>query len=113
MLINKYVYLVISSTPSSNQKTVSYTPVLLKTLELSYVARRSGMTPIVQAKQNLSSLKPALKKSGQEKRVKHKKIHFESPKNNEDGCVTPHESFHCKLKYLNNFTCLKFILYYR
>ncbi|XP_050535248.1 guanylate kinase-associated protein mars isoform X2 [Daktulosphaira vitifoliae] len=87
---------LISSTPtSSNQKNISFTPVLLKTLELSYVARRSGMTPIVLAKPHISPLKPALKKSDQEKGVKRRNIHFESPKKINDDFVTPQNSFNC------------------
>ncbi|XP_050428746.1 guanylate kinase-associated protein mars [Adelges cooleyi] len=87
---------LISSTPTSiNQKNVSFTPMLLKTMELSYVARRSGMTPIVLADQHVSPLKPALKKSAKEKGVKRKNIHFESPKATSDDFVTPQNSYNC------------------
>ncbi|XP_026807338.1 uncharacterized protein LOC113549980 isoform X1 [Rhopalosiphum maidis] len=84
---------LISSTPtSSNQKNVSFTPVLLKTMELSYVARRSGMTPIVLGTPHVSPLKPALKKAENEKGTKRKNIHFESPKKIVNGFVTPENS---------------------
>lgn len=90
------MYLVISSTPSSsNEKTVCYTPVLLKTLELSFVARRSGMTPICLVEPHVSPLKPALKNGNgknQEKGTTRKNIHFESPKVVSDGFITPENS---------------------
>jgi len=84
---------LISSTPSSlNTKNVSFTPVLLKTIELSYVARRSGMTPIVLGTPHNSPLKPALKNPNQEKGTKRKNIHFENSKKSSDPFVTPENS---------------------
>jgi len=92
------VFSVISSTPSSlNKKNLSFTPVLLKTMELSYVARRSGMTPIVLGKPQISPLKPALKNPEQDKGTKRKNIHFETPKTISDQLVTPVNS--CNGKY--------------
>lgn len=100
-----YIYLVISSTPTSSlQKNSSFTPMLLKTMELSYVARRSGMTPIVLAKPHISPLKPALKNPKQEKGTKRKNIHFESSKTTSNGFIT-HEnscSGKCEIILLNN-----------
>lgn len=60
--------------------------MLLKTMELSYVARRSGMSPLVVVKPHVSPLKPALKNHVQKKATKRKNIHFE-PSN--DGLITP------------------------
>lgn len=91
---------VISSTPSSkNTKSVDFTPVLLKTIELSYVARRSGMTPIVLGTPPVSPLKPALKNPNQEKGIKRKNIHFESPKKTSKQFVTPENSPNGKYCY--------------
>lgn len=86
-----------SSTPTSNQKNINFTPVLLKTMELSYVARRSGMTPIVLETPHQSPLKTALKNPKNEKGTKRKNIHFESPKKVGSGFVTPENS--CNGKY--------------
>lgn len=47
-------------------------------MELSYVARRSGMTPIILGKPHVSPLKPAWQKTEQEKCTKRKNIHFET-----------------------------------
>jgi len=92
------MFSVISSTPSSlNKKNLSFTPVLLKTMELSYVARRSGMTPIVLGKPHMSPLKPALKNTEQDKGTKRRNIHFETPKTTSDQFVTPENS--CNGKY--------------
>lgn len=65
--------------------------MLLKTMELSYVARRSGMTPLILAEPHVSPLKPALKNPDQERGIKRKNIHFESCKVS-DGFVTPETS---------------------
>lgn len=90
--------IVTSSTPtSSNQKNNSFTPILLKTMELSYVARRSGMTPIVLGTPHVSPLKPALKNLENEKRTKNKNIKFESPEKIVDGFLTPENSCNGKL----------------
>jgi len=84
---------LISSTPtSSNQKNSSLTPMLLKTMELSYVARRSGMTPMVVVEPHISPLKPALRNPVQEKGIKRKNIHFENPKTVTYGFITPENS---------------------
>lgn len=92
MKLSNNTYLTSSTPTSSNQKNISFTPVLLKTMELSYVARRSGMTPIVLGTPHVSPLKPALKNSKNVKWTKSKKIKFESPKNNVNGFVTPENS---------------------
>lgn len=106
-----YLFIVTSSTPtSSNQKNISFTPVLLKTMELSYVARRSGMTPIVLGTPHVSPLKPALKKTDNEKGTKRKNIHFESPKKIATGFLTPENSCNGKYKLLNYINCV--ILFY-
>jgi len=94
----QFIFIVTSSTPTtSNQKNTSFTPVLLKTIELSYVARRSGMTPMVLVTPHVSPLKPALKNPENEKGTKRKNIQFESPKKVVDGFVTPENS--CNGKY--------------
>jgi len=66
-------------------------------MELSYVARRSGMTPIVLGTPHVSPLKPALKNLENEKRIKSKNIKFESPEKIVDGFVTPENSCNGKL----------------
>ncbi|XP_022166589.1 uncharacterized protein LOC111031102 isoform X2 [Myzus persicae] len=91
MKLSNNTYLT-SSTPTSNQKNTSFTPVLLKTIELSYVARRSGMTPIILGTPHVSPLKPALKNPENEKGKKRKNIQFESPKKIVNGFVTPENS---------------------
>lgn len=65
--------------------------MLLKTMELSQVARRSGMTPMILVKPHVSPLKPALKNPEQEKGIKRKNIHFETVKI-PNGFVTPENS---------------------
>ncbi|XP_060873238.1 uncharacterized protein LOC132947068 isoform X2 [Metopolophium dirhodum] len=92
MKLSNNTYLTSSTPTTSNQKNTSFTPVLLKTIELSYVARRSGMTPIVLATPHVSPLKPALKNPENEKGTKRKNIQFESPKKIVDGFVTPENS---------------------
>ncbi|KAE9524738.1 hypothetical protein AGLY_014788 [Aphis glycines] len=92
MKFSNNTYLTSSTPTSSNQKNISFTPVLLKTMELSYVARRSGMTPIVLGTPHVSPLKPALKKTDNEKGTKRKNIHFESPKKIANGFLTPENS---------------------
>lgn len=99
---------MFSSTPTSSlQKNSSFTPMLLKTMELSYVARRSGMTPIVLAKPHISPLKPALKNREQEKGTKRKNIHFESSKTTSNGFITHDNSSSgkCEIILLNNNYC--------
>lgn len=67
----------------------------MKTLELSFVARRSGMTPICLVEPHVSPLKPALKNENdkkQDKGTKRKNIHFESPNVISDGFITPENS---------------------
>lgn len=66
-------------------------------MELSYVARRSGMTPIVLVTPHVSPLKPALKNPENEKGTIRKNIQFESPKKIVNGFVTPENS--CNGKY--------------
>lgn len=83
--------------------------MLLKTMELSHVARRSGMTPIVVVKPHVSPLKPALKNPEQEKGfTKRKTLQFLSPKETAGGFVTPENSLHGTYKGANyiskNFT---------
>jgi len=74
-------------------------------MELSYVARRSGMTPIILGKPYMSPLKPALKNPEQTRSTKHKIIHFETPKTTSDQFVTPENS--CNGKYcINKFLFL-------
>ncbi|XP_025193881.1 guanylate kinase-associated protein mars [Melanaphis sacchari] len=104
MKLSNNTYLTSSTPTSSNQKNLSFTPVLLKTMELSYVARRSGMTPIVLGTPHVSPLKPALKKVENEKGTKRKNIHFESPKKIVNGFVTPENSCdeNIKLKTIQN-----------
>lgn len=92
MKLSNNTYLTSSTPTTSNQKNTSFTPVLLKTIELSYVARRSGMTPIVLVTPHVSPLKPALKNPENEKGTKRKNIQFESPKKIVDGFVTPENS---------------------
>lgn len=85
--------LVISSTPArSSPRNVSFTPVLLKTMELSYVARRSGMTPDVVAEPHVSPLKPALKNPKQAKSTKCKTIQFKSLEAKTPEAKTPENS---------------------
>lgn len=102
-LINiRIIYLVISSTPTSkNQKNCDITPMLLKTMELSYVARRSGMSPLFLAEPQESSLKPALRNTEKEKGMKRKNIQFMSPETNNEF-VTPENSFNSKCKFYFN-----------
>ncbi|KAL5235269.1 hypothetical protein ACI65C_002679 [Semiaphis heraclei] len=92
MKLSNNTYLTSSTPTSSNQKNNSFTPILLKTMELSYVARRSGMTPIVLGTPHVSPLKPALKNLENEKRTKNKNIKFESPEKIVDGFLTPENS---------------------
>lgn len=72
--------------------------MLLKTMELSYVARRSGMTPLVLAKPCVSPLKPALK-NNEQKCIKRKNIHFESHNTTPDKFITPENSLNGKYKF--------------
>lgn len=99
-LINKYIYLVISSTPiTSHQKNSSFTPMLLKTMELSYVARRSGMTPIILNEPHVSPLKPALKNAEQDRGLKRKTIQFKNPETS-DEVFTPVNSCNSKCEII-------------
>jgi len=61
-------------------------------MELSYVARRSGMTPMVVVEPHISPLKPALRNPVQEKGIKRKNIQFENPKTITYGFITPENS---------------------
>ncbi|CAI6363067.1 unnamed protein product [Macrosiphum euphorbiae] len=92
MKLSNNTYLTSSTPTTSNQKNTSFTPVLLKTIELSYVARRSGMTPMVLVTPHVSPLKPALKNPENVKGTKRKNIQFESPKKIVDEFVTPENS---------------------
>lgn len=105
----KIQFLVISSTPtSSNQKPIRFTPMLLKTMELSYVARRSGMTPLILGEQQVSPLKPALKDPVTQKTTKRKNIHFQTPETTTNGFITPENSYNskCKNKNYNSSYCI-------
>lgn len=73
--------------------------MLLKTMELSYVARRSGMSPLVVVEPHVSQLKPALKNHVQKKAIKRKNIHFE-PSKSHDELKTPENSFSGKYEFL-------------
>lgn len=74
-------------------------------MELSYVARRSGMTPIVLGTPHVSPLKPALKNPENKKGTKRKNIHFESPKKIVNRFVTPENSCNGKYKISNVINC--------
>jgi len=64
-------------------------------MELSYVARRSGMSPVVFVEPHVSPLKPALKNPKQDRGIKRKTIQFKSLETN-DGFVTPENSCNSK-----------------
>lgn len=69
--------------------------MLLKTMELSYVARRSGMTPIFVGEPHISPLKPSLKNPDQKKGIKRKNIYFEVPKKTpENSCNSNYRIVH-------------------
>lgn len=61
-------------------------------MELSYVARRSGMTPVIEVDSHVSPLKPALKTAKQEKSAKPKNIQFKTSETNSNEFVTPENS---------------------
>lgn len=69
-------------------------------MELSYVARRSGMTPLILGEDHVSPLKSALKNTVSDKATKRKNIHFKTPETSTEVFVTPENSYG---KSQNNF----------
>lgn len=62
-------------------------------MELSYVARTSGMTPLILGENHVSPLKSALKNHESDKATKRKNIHFKTPETTSEVFVTPENSY--------------------